>query len=300
MKTIKNLFFCLILFLQVISLGADEAVLTYLDGYIEIKLGSTWYEAEIGDNLPLDSYIRVMDNGMAEISTDSAKIIVNKEGTYSIKELLASNEDLSSIDYGSVLEFTLTKLFGDSDIDYSDSTTAGVRGDEQDNQDLFWMEAEEDYLGNGMTMISEGKLDEAYANFEEAILMAFTETEIQTYQFYLAYIESLRGNIASALKNISSLDISKTNSIYPDYVILKGKLFISSLMYNEALNLFENYLLSTPINNDSTQTVYILQSLCYKGLDNLDAAIISLQNAHNLNPASELGLSSERMLETMK
>ena len=105
---------------------------------------------------------------------------------------------------------------------------------------------------------------------------------------YAAYAHSLKGDNALALIMLEDMELGSEAPVFTDYVLLKGKLLIENLAYDDALDLFSEYL-RHPDMGETTQVVYFLSALCHQGLDNIAQAQTLLQDAIEIDSTSEYG-----------
>ena len=100
----------LLFLITAIPLIAEDLLVEYVDGILEIKEGSGWIELYIGDTIPEDSLIRLSDNGFAELSTRTVTVTLNQAGTYETRSLLRSGKKVASWNIGGVVNSKLSKL----------------------------------------------------------------------------------------------------------------------------------------------------------------------------------------------
>ena len=186
--------FVIILLTSVLPMSAEEFLVEYLEGILEVKEASSWATVEIGDTIPAESYLRFSDNGFAELSTGNITITLNVDGTYSTEELLRSGKVVASWKIGDLVNSKLKKLISSGPTSRQ-SAVLGVRGAAQDEQSLEWIDDSDEYL-------KKGDLEAAIATFLEGADYSFSEQEKQEYLFFTAYGYAERGSNALALKNL--------------------------------------------------------------------------------------------------
>lgn len=286
----------LLTLIATIPLVAEDLLVEYVEGTLEVKEGSNWYELYIGDTVPENSVIRLSDSGFAELSTQNVTVTLSDDGTYNTQSLLRSGQKIASWDIGGVVNSKLSKLLGPSQ--QGETAVMGVRGAAADQGELTWVEEGEEFMAKGKKLLAEGLFDEAIVAFKEGADWALTEDERSEYLFYAAYAHSLKGDNALALIMLEDMALSSSSAIFTDYVLLKGKLLIENLAFVDALDLFSEYL-KHPDMGETTQVVYFLSAVCQQGLDNKSQAEKFLQDAIKIDASSEYGRAAQRMMGSL-
>jgi hypothetical protein len=286
----------LLIFIAAIPLVAEDLLVEYVEGTLEVKDGSNWYELYIGDTVPEKSVIRLSGNGFAELSTRNVTVTLSDDGTYNAQSLLRSGQKIASWDIGGVVNSKLSKLLGPGQ--QGETAVMGVRGAEADQSELTWVEEGEQFMEQGKKLLAEGLFDEAIVAFKEGADWALTDDERSEYLFYAAYAHSLKGDNALALIILEDMALASNSAIFTDYVLLKGKLLIENLAFADALDLFSEYL-EHPDMGETTQVVYFLSAVCQQGLDNKSQAEKFLQDAIKINASSEYGRAAQRMMGSL-
>jgi hypothetical protein len=289
MKTVAAL--CLLVVAAAFPLTAQEFQLEYLEGTLEMQDGGTWVELFIGDSVPQGSVIRLGDNGFAQLSAGGVTVNLGEDGSYDTDALLRSGQKVAGWNLGSLVNSKLSKLI--SPASSGETAAMGVRGADQQPNDLIWMDGSED-LETGKNLLAEGRLDEAIGLLEDGAELAATSREAQEFLFYTAYAHALKGESALALITLEDMEPGSDAPFFTDYVLLKGKLLIDSLAFDDALALFAQYL-QHPDMGETTQVVHYLSAVCYQGLDRLLLARQSLDAAYRIEPDSEYGRAAREM-----
>lgn len=286
----------LLIIIAAIPLVADDLLVEYVEGILELKEGSSWVELYIGDTVPENGMIRLSDNGFAELSTRNVTVMLSDDGTYDTRSLLRSGQKIASWDIGGVVNSKLSKLLGPGQ--QGETAVMGVRGAAGDQEELTWVEEGEEFMEKGKELLAEGLFDEAIVAFKEGADWALTEDERSEYLFYAAYAHSLKGDNALALIMLEDMALGSGSHIFTDYMLLKGKLLIENLAFADALDLFSLYL-KHPDMGETTQVVYFLSAVCHQGLDNNTQAQKYLQDAIKINASSEYGKAAQRMIGSL-
>jgi tetratricopeptide (TPR) repeat protein len=286
----------LLVFVLAIPLAAEELLVEYVEGILEIKQGSNWYELYIGDTVPETSVIRLSDNGFAELSMRNMTITLSDEGTYETRNLVRSGQKVASWNIGDVVNSKLSKLIGPAE--QGETAVMGVRGAAADQGELTWVEEGGEFMDTGKQLLAEGLYEEAIPVFKDGAEWALTEDERVEYLFYAAYAHSLKGDSAVALIMLEDMALGSNAPIFTDYVLLKGKLLIENLAFTDALDLFSEYL-KHPDMGETTQVVYFLTALCHQGLDDRTKARQFLQEAVKIDASTEYGRAAQRMMGSL-
>jgi len=297
MKLFKNsLTVIFLLLIAILPLTAEELMVEYLEGILEIGQGSNWIEVDIGDTIPQNSYLRLSDNGLAELSAGAVTITLNQDGTFSAENLLTSGREVAAWDIASLVNSKLGKLI--SPEQQQGDAVMGVRGDAAGEEELTWMEEGEEYLEQGKEFILAGDYEEAREVLQEGADYSFSDEEKAEYTFYIASTYALEGRSAPALLMLADMKTDSSAPYYSDYVLLKGKLLIEGLAYKKALLLFNEYL-KNPDRGETTQLIYFLSALCNQRLENRQGAIRNLEAAYKINNTSEYGRAAKRMMDNL-
>lgn len=279
-----------------LPLYAEELMVEYLEGILEVGQGSNWIEVDIGDTIPQNSYLRLSDNGLAELSAGAITITLNQDGTFSAENLLTSGREVVVWNIASLVSSKLGKLIS-SEPQQGDAAM-GVRGDAAVEEELTWMEEGEEYLEQGKELIRTGDYKEARKVLKEGTDYSLSDKEKEEYNFYIASAYALEGKSALALLMLTDMKTEPSAPYYSNYVLLKGKLLIEGLAFKEALLLFDQYL-KNPDRSETTQLIYFLSALCNKRLDNRQDTIRNLEAAYEINNSSEYGLAARMMMDNL-
>jgi hypothetical protein len=269
----------------------------YLEGILEVDQGSNWIEVDIGDTIPQNSYLRLSDNGLAELSAGAITITLNQDGTFSAENLLTSGREVAAWNISSLVNSKLGRLI--SPDQQQGTAVMGVRGAAAgEEEELTWMEEGEEYLEQGKELIRTGDYKEAREVLQEGADYSFSDEEKEEYNFYIASAYALEGKSAPALLMLTDMKTESSAPYYSDYVLLKGKLLIEGLAYKKALLLFDQYL-KKPDRSETTQLIYFLSALCNQRLENRRDAISNLEAAYEINNSSEYGRAARRMMANL-
>ncbi|MQY76313.1 MAG: hypothetical protein GH155_01630 [Spirochaeta sp.] len=271
-----------------LPLGAEEFMVEYLEGILEVSQGSNWIEVDIGDTIPQYSSLRLSDNGLAELSAGTVTVTLIEDGIFSVESLLNSGREVAA--------WNISRLISP---DQQQSTTfMGVRGDAAEEAELTWMEEGEEYLEDGKELMLAGKYAEAREILQQGADNSFSDEKKEEFNFYIASTYAMEGKSAPALLMLTDMEIGSSAPYYSDYVLLKGKLLIEGLAYQKALLLFDQYL-KNPDRSETAQLIYFLSALCNQKLENRQQSLSNLEAAYEINNTSEYGLAAKRMMDNL-
>ncbi len=279
-----------------LPLYAEELMVEYLEGILEVGQGSNWIEVDIGDTIPQNSYLRLSDNGLVELSAGAITITLYEDGTFSAETLFTSGREVAAWNIASLVNYKLGRLI--SPDQQQGSAVMGVRGAAAGEEELTWVEEGEESLQQGKELIRTGDYKEAREVLQEGADYSFSDEEKEEYNFYIASAYALEGKSAPALRMLTGMKTESSAPYYIDYVLLKGKLLIEGLAYKKALLLFDQYL-KKPDRSETTQLIYFLSALCNQRLENRQDAISNLEAAYEINNSSEYGRAARRMMDNL-
>jgi tetratricopeptide (TPR) repeat protein len=287
--------FLIILTLCSFSLHAADFEVVYLDGSADLKAGSGWRPLYAGDLVSTGDQVKVYKGSLVELSGTGGSLMLSKEGTYNVASLTEDLERKNDIGLGSMLSSRMSTIFQGSSVK-NRSTVAGVRGDVMDGDDaMTWMESgNQALIEEGVELLEEGEVDTAMQVFLDAYFSAMDEIESAAAAFYLAGIEDMQGNIAEAVDYIAGEELTLDHELYPDFVILKGKLLVDTLRYEDALELFETWD-GRFAGKDQQQTVGLLHALTLASLNRNSEARSVLNETVAIDSTSETGKAAEKL-----
>ena len=123
-----------------VPLFSQNVLVEYSEGFVEQKTRSGWQEVYIGDELPIESTIRVSENGFAEFSLGDLKISVKEDGVYELRDLVGSSKQVDSWGLGNLVSTKIkTALTSPGS---GQTAVMGVRGAAAESgAEIEWIEA---------------------------------------------------------------------------------------------------------------------------------------------------------------
>jgi len=228
-----------VLLAMAVNISAQEFVLDYLEGDMEVNQDGSWVEAMIGDTIQGNTQLKVYEETIAEFSNDNTRLTISNPGVYSLKDILGQKKQISSLGFGTIIQNTYKYVAGKQKS--TSSAVMGVRGAKaDDSSDVAWMDEEDEQLSEGKDLIKARKFKQAVSVLEEGFSNADPDAE-QEYLFYLGYAYAMLGENGKALKYLSGIKTDGSEDYFGDYVLVKGQLLLDSLSYKKALALFNSY-----------------------------------------------------------
>jgi tetratricopeptide (TPR) repeat protein len=227
------------------------------------------------------------------------KVSIKQDGTYLLSKLIGGSKQVDAWGVGSLVTGKIrTALSGSKS---GETAVMGVRGAAATRPpaEVEWIEAAEssEYLEKGKAFLQRTQYSEALGAFNEGLSVSHDE-EGQLFFYYIGYTQYLQGHTALALKTLERVNVDPERSYYADLILLRGRLLIESLSFEEALGLFGAHINRCP-EGDLTQALLLLSSFCYRRLGDLNEARSALQRSYALDPSTELGSEARRLLQEL-
>ena len=281
--------------LAALGVAAQDLQVAYTEGLLELAAGGAWKEIYPGDRLPANARIRLSKDSFAELSQGAARLSVSQSGVYLVADLVAASKKVSSWQLGKVVSGKLKGAVTGGP--KGESTAAmGARGAAVGAPaTVEWVEStgSQEALDEGRSLLAEERFDEALKVFQDALKAYPGEEAI--FNYYIATTYSRQQRTALALRTLEAARIEPQESIYYDFVLLKGQLLLESLAFTDALALFDSQLAQNP-GGGFAQALLILSAYSYQGLGKNQGAREALQKAVNLDSSSELGREAASLL----
>ena len=292
------LFFFLIFSLN--TLSAQDFLVTYMDGRADLKAGNAWQPLKLGARLSDASVVRLGDKSLLECRRTGAVITISRPGIYALKDLtrpaarLRTGNPLASIDK------KIRQVAGDEEGRRRKYAAMGVRGRaiDDDSGPEFVDSEPFDPVAPGVDLLDEGQYDQAVAYFKDELKNSPDQATEAILAYYLVYAYNRNNQNALALKQADQMDIPPQHALYPDYVLLKGRLLYMSFDYDGALALFNTYLSHQP-RGDAAQPALLLSAYCYQGKGDKIQQKEVLQKAVTLDPQSDVGREAAELLKKL-
>lgn len=290
----KNIVIFILVFFIVLSLAAEDFMLVYTEGDVFLNEDGSWYEVYIGDMIDSSSILKIGSNSLVEIDAAGNKLLLNKPGAYKLGELISQKTKVSSWGNNSVFKKFLS---GDNSRSNAQTAVMGVRGSATETDDIEWLSEDNMIIDEAVVMIGDGDFNGAIDFLSDEIDSAFEE-ELSGYNYYIGYSYYMLGSSGRALSHLDKVVSDYDTEYYPDFVVLKGSLLLESMAYEDALDLFNEFLRNDNFSG-TAQAVNYLTATALKGLGRAGDASKKLEITVKMNPSSEIGRSADTLLKNM-
>ncbi|MFO7838623.1 MAG: hypothetical protein R6X08_03870 [Desulfosalsimonadaceae bacterium] len=273
-----------VLFLAGQTLSAEDFQLIYSNGEVSVKTQSGWSEVMNGDSLAADSTVRLGPGAVAEFSSPGTTLLFSKPGSYRIQAAASQKPQDESRVISSV--FGRIARMG-SAAQPAQSQAMGVRGDIADSDpSITWVEEDSISFDEARTAYDNGKFTLAIDILENEVDPIVLSDESE-YWYYLSASYLGNGQKGPALQIAQQHSANQFSTVYPDFLLLKGRLQLESMDYPAASENLKNYIYC--VNDDNRKQVgYYLYALALKQQGQEDNARRALQMVLQLDADSEL------------
>ena len=221
------------------SLFGQEYQLVYNEGDVFVKQGSGWMMINPGDFLPENSMVRVGDGAIAEFASSSETILFSKPGTYQLKSVMQQKQQKHVAGLSSV--FSRVAKIGSTG-DQGQSQVMGVRAAEaEDEYEFTWVEEDTLSFDEAVAAYNRQEYASAIDIFENEVDPMLLNDE-GAYWFYLASSYLNIDRKGPALQIALNHEVNEYSSVFPDFLLLRGRLFLESFDYAQAAAQFEEYI----------------------------------------------------------
>ncbi|MBN1696540.1 MAG: hypothetical protein JW881_03400 [Spirochaetales bacterium] len=299
---IKGLLLLSLLMISSVSFS-DSLVVDYVDGDVDIRIKGQWKPVSFGDKLPIESSIRLGKDSLIELVSGGDTISIFEQGVYRLDNIVNASKKVSSWGVADLFEVKMKAVFAGEETVHGKESQAGVRGPDQsvsleDEVEFIDIEEDDEFIREGLSSIEKGNYKEALAVFQEGLGRSTDNEDKITYRYYIAYTCSQMEKKALALKYLTEVDIPDEHPFLRDIVILKGRLLVEGMAFQEALNVCSGYLTKYP-DGEFAQALLIISSYCYRGLGDVKKAKKTLSSAVEIDPATAIGKEAEKILESL-
>jgi len=292
MKTRFLPYFILLFLLFTAALYAQDFQLIYNEGEISVKQGSSWVDIYPGDLLPENSVVRLDRGEIAEFASAGASVLFSKPGTYQLKSAVKQKEAQQVGGLSSV--FNRVAKIGRSG-EQGQSQAMGVRGAEAgDNFELTWVEEDTQSFEKAKSAYDRQDYSAAVDIFENEVDPMLLSDE-SAYWYYLASSYLNMDKKGPALQIALSHEADEYSRVYPEFVLLKGRLYMESSDFSEAAVQFKEYIdrVSSPAQ---LQLGHFLYGFSQQQNGNESESRKALNEAVRINADSEITSLAEQFL----
>ena len=237
----KRITLPILLLITICPIFSIDFTADYIDGILDVREGSGWYEVYIGDSLPQNAIVRLDSDSYAELTYGNDKIKLSRPGTYELRKLLGSKNEVASSGMGSMFSGKFRTLIHE-DRSKTETAVGGVRAAEAETSTINWMSSEtSELIADGRDALDSGNFSEAADFFNEAWDFAADSYEESEALYFLGLTSAMSGNYSKALKSLDNIEIEKDSEYYNDFYLLKGQILIESFAWDEAYVFLSDY-----------------------------------------------------------
>lgn len=278
----------------VVAFGQDLTV-SFLEGSVEVRDGSSWRPLTIGAMISPGSTVRIGQKSYLEISSDTSTISLSESGSYSLKWIFSERERFRSTGVAQSITSHMAALL---DPGISGSTTMGVRGAKINAPSgITWMSSDAQmYLESGRSLIQKGDYRGAIAELKTALDSA-SATEAPVVRYYLSYAYSSSGDTRKALEQAAQVNPSDLGDRAADLVLLEGKLLVDGNAYGQDIRWLTTHSSLIGSEVERRQLYYFLLGLGYSGARAEPQARKSYRKVVSIDGATDLARTARRLLE---
>lgn len=230
MKVGRTAWIVVLLALGAIVVSAQESMVAFVDGSVQVKAGTAWNNVDIGQKLAANATVRLGSGALLELTADGGRsLMLSKTGTYELAPLWKT---------APVAKGTAAKLLGVVERitagtqAAAPSTVAGVRGAASDTDDLLWLEDAEDpetLYASGRKAEAEGHYAEAAVFYSEALRIVNDRAVIDKTRACASAYAAARAHVAAgqlgrALASLKAADPAAAGELRPAYALLMSSL----------------------------------------------------------------------------
>jgi tetratricopeptide (TPR) repeat protein len=277
------------LLLATTALFAQDYLVEYVEGIVEINDGGSWYELYIADTLTETDEIRLEDGAYLELAGPRATIKITRPGTYSVSEIADKNRRHETAGLGGMIAGRISRFSQPEP--RTDDTVGGARASEAAQADEpTWVGGESvpELIQEGVELLRNGNYEEAYYVFDEASYYAYGEDKPEA-DFYLGYAASLIGEMQTAISSLAANEPDPETEYYDTHVLTLADLYVQTFEYQEARELLASYLEEGSEDESSVQLAHLLHGLSLEGTGNVEQARVAFQTAERIAPETAAG-----------
>ncbi|GEM_PF-870557 len=288
------------------EVNREDLKIVYLEGNLEVNDKGNWKEATLGDEIAPDSVIRLRKNTLAELSNAQTRLILSRDGVYSVEKLLKKERIFGIWKLAAIVKEHFRSLTGKGR--KNEPGIMGVRGAEvgSSEEGVEWVDESAELLKEGVELVKAGKYREALEPLLEGLDAATDETE-QDLFFYAGYCYFMLNDTANALKYINEVPPDREATYYEDYLLVRGQLLLESFSFKKALELFRMYIADFP-EGEGLQSAYYMAALSAENLAGESSSVEDysglrneyLKKAYEMNPSSVIGNLAGKLLTQLQ
>ncbi len=283
-------------FVGMAGLSAENLVLEYADGTVEAKASdNSWKLLDVGASVASDAVLRLSDNGVAELTSTSAKLHLSKDGTYQVAKLLVQAKTRPSSSVAGLSGKQISALLGGGSSTGVSVANMGARGAAQGSDEgMTW--AQDETASPTDTIDAKIKAEDwpgALSGVDSALASGAGDS--QALLFDKALILARMGRSAGSLKALTEANIQPGQPRYIEAALLTGSQGLETQDYDLVLASSGQALLTKP-ENAVVQNLKLTQALAWRGKGDESKAKGLLNEVVSLGPKTSVGTEASRLL----
>jgi len=287
------------------GLWAQTLRVDYLDGTVEVQLSSgKWKALEEGAKVSAVDFVRLSDNGIAELTDGTIQLHLGRDGVYSLASLLSDAKKRPGQNLNTIVGDKLAKLVGAPGTSHVQVAQGGVRGAAQGSEELQWATEDEEVAPAGAPSLPEQvKALLAQQNYQAALrvlsdALASGKDDRLSLLLLKARVLAAQGRSAAALKVLSDAGFKRGQPGYMEATLLVGSQGIEAGEYDLVLVKTSEALEILP-ETEIVQSLLLAQALAYQGKGDLSLAQDRLKKVVGLDGTTPAGQEAQRILATL-
>lgn len=283
----------LFVFCALLASAQGSVTADWVDGKVELMVGSSWRIVEIGDTFGTDSTLRLAKGASAELAAGGIRVHLTAPGTYKLSESFDKARGRSGL--SDTVAKTL-KMAGKNAFELSSSTTAGVRGDIAAPGSVSWVEEEDasDPYAAVRALYEAEEYEETSARARKLRL-----SDAPSAGFRSAYWDAAallaRGLAVPARQILGSVPPDTRAPEFKASSLLAARISMELAEWSDALASLEEYA-PTGAPTEDRQLALLLAAVCHESMGKKADARKALESAFQLAPDSPLGKEASARL----
>jgi hypothetical protein len=285
-----------LVFVGMAGLSAENLVLEYCDGTVEAKASdNSWKLLDVGAAVATDAVLRLSDNGVAELTSNTAKLHLSKDGTYQVAKLLQQAKQKPTSTVAGLSGKQITALLGGGSSTGVSVANMGARGTAQGSDEgMAW--AQDEAAVSTDTIEAKIQAEDwpgALSSVDSAL--ASGSGNSQVLLFDKALILARMGRAGGSLKALIEANIQPGQNRYIEAVLLTGSQGLETQDYDLVLS-SSGQALQTKPEVAVVQNLKLTQALAWRGKGDESKAKGLLNEVVSLGPKTSLGTEASRLL----
>ena len=290
----------LVLFASAV-LPAQEVVVGYVDGVLEVRDGTVWYDLFIGDAVAEADQIRLGPNSYAELSNGRTTVKLSRAGTYGVSSLIEGAGRTASAGIAGMVLNRVGRLSGREE-QPPQTVAGGARASAavvETGPTWAGGETVDELIAEGAGLLGEGAYEDAYYVFQEAYDYAISDAEYARAVFYYGYASTLVGRSAQAFDLLEEIGPDASTDYYASHLLVLGQLLVESFAYDEAVAHLSPLAEDREHDPEDVQSAQLLLGIAYDGLGMTEQARRYLRETQVTLPGTPAAAAAARLLSDL-